>query len=279
MAMADLNFDPGYVEPGFQALCDRAPGASVYPYGAFRTEWGPIFHRGRLDGSARLLCIGQDPAQHEALVRRVLVGTAGHRAQGFLAKIGLTRSYVMVNTFLYSVYGQSGGEEHIRDAAIAKYRNAWIERLLAPGSMQAVVAFGGLADQAWKAFLSDPANSQWTKLPYRHVPHPTSPEGAGGTRAQVKTAIKAMLAAWNTAIVALRAVVTRDPDGSADFAPFGSAFLKAELPLVPAFDLPAGTPAWMQGESGWATRSGTTAALKRRTIVVRVPNGVIVPGR
>ncbi len=41
--------------------------------------------------------------------RRALVGETGRRAQGFLAKVGITTSYVMVNTFLYSVYGQSGG--------------------------------------------------------------------------------------------------------------------------------------------------------------------------
>ncbi len=31
----------------------------------FRVEWGPIFLRGRLDGPARVLVIGRDPAQHE----------------------------------------------------------------------------------------------------------------------------------------------------------------------------------------------------------------------
>jgi hypothetical protein len=69
-----LNFDPGYIREPFATLCDQAPDASIYPYSAFRTEWGPIFHRGRLDGSARVLCIGQDPAEHEAVVRRILVG-------------------------------------------------------------------------------------------------------------------------------------------------------------------------------------------------------------
>jgi hypothetical protein len=34
-------------------------------------EWGPILHRGRLDGTARILVIGQDPAQHETVVRRI----------------------------------------------------------------------------------------------------------------------------------------------------------------------------------------------------------------
>ena len=45
-------------------------------------------------------------------MRRILVGEAGHRTQGLLAKLGIDRSYLMVNTFLYSVYGQAGGEQH-----------------------------------------------------------------------------------------------------------------------------------------------------------------------
>jgi hypothetical protein len=85
-------------------------------------EWGPIFHRGRLDGSARVLVVGQDPGQHESVARRILVGEAGHRVQGFLWKLGLERSYVMVNAFLYSVYGQAGGERHAGDQAIPSYR-------------------------------------------------------------------------------------------------------------------------------------------------------------
>ena len=269
-----LTFDPGYIREPFQSLCDQAPDASIYPYGAFRTEWGPIFHRGRLDGSARVLCIGQDPAEHEAVVRRILVGTAGHRVQGFLAKLGISRSYVLLNTFLYSVYGQSGGDQHIGDANIAQYRNQWLSAVVATAPIQAVVAFGGLADRAWTMFLADPTNAAGKELPYQHVPHPTSPEGAGGTPAQIAAATAAMLAKWNAAIAKLRPGI-KNPDTSSAFVPYGVAFLSEELPGVPAFDLPAGTPAWMEGASGWATRTGATAALKRRTITVEVPDGII----
>lgn len=269
-----LNFDPGYIREPFATLCDRAPDASIYPYSAFRTEWGPIFHRGRLDGSARVLCIGQDPAEHEAVVRRILVGTAGHRVQGFLAKLGMTHSYVLLNTFLYSVYGQSGGDQHIGDANIARYRNEWISAVIATAAAQAVVAFGGLADKAWTLFLADPANSACKQLPYQHVPHPTSPDGAGGTPAQIAAATAQMLAKWNTAIQQLRLAI-KNPDTNSAFVPYGADFVAEELPAIPAFDLPAGTPGWMQGQSGWAARTGATAALKRRTITVEVPDGII----
>jgi hypothetical protein len=269
-----LSFDPGYTKDPFLTLCDEVPGPSVYPYAAFRTEWGPIFHRGRLDGTAKVLCIGQDPAEHEAAVRRILVGTAGHRGQGFLAKMGITRSYTLINTFLYSVYGNTGGAQHVRDVAITKYRNQWISAVLASSAIETVVAFGALADQAWSAFLAVPANASFKTLPYAHVPHPTSPDSAGGTPAQVAAATKAMLLQWNHAIQSLRPAI-KHPDTTGAFVPYGAAFLPTELPSIPGFDLPAGTPAWMQGASGWATRTGTTAMLKRRTIQVEVPPGVI----
>ena len=268
------TFDPGYDREPYQTLCDQAPGATIYPYNAFRVEWGPIFHRGRLDGTARLLCIGQDPAEHEAVVRRILVGTAGHRVQGFLVKLGLDRSYVHVNTFLYSVYGQTGGNQHIGDPKITQYRNRWFSALLSTGSIEAVVAFGSLADTAWRAYIGDPANAAMRNLSYQHIPHPTSPEGAGGTPEQIKAATQAMLAKWNVAIEALRGAI-KHPDAIRPFVAYGSDFLPAELPAIPGFDLPAGMPAWMQGDSGWATRTGTTPALKRRTITVEVPDGII----
>src|SRR3954462_1018142 len=131
-------FDPGYGEAPFDSLVAAYSGANVYKGSDFRIEWGPVFHRGRLDGSARVLVIGQDPAQHETIARRILVGEAGHRLQGFLAKLGIDRSYVLINTFLYSVYGQGGGNKHKADKQIAAYRNRWLKAILAPGKIDAV---------------------------------------------------------------------------------------------------------------------------------------------
>jgi hypothetical protein len=70
--------------------------------------------------------IGQDPAQTETIVRRILVGEAGHRTQGLMAKLGITRSYLLVNTFLYSVYGSPGGDANVTDPNIAAYRHRWL---------------------------------------------------------------------------------------------------------------------------------------------------------
>src|SRR3712207_7760306 len=48
------DFDPGPVEEPFASLARRYHGPNVYPPADFRVEWGPIFHRGRLDNTARL---------------------------------------------------------------------------------------------------------------------------------------------------------------------------------------------------------------------------------
>jgi len=67
-------------------LCADSPEASVYLSDQFWLDGGPIFNRGPLDGSARLLITGQDPAQHETIV----------------AKLGITRSYAFMITYLYT---------------------------------------------------------------------------------------------------------------------------------------------------------------------------------
>jgi hypothetical protein len=158
------EFDPGYGSQPFQDLVRDYPGETVYPTKDFRTEWGPIFHRGRLDGTARVLVLGQDPAQHETIARRILVGEAGQRIQGFLAKLGIDRSYLMVNTFLYSVYGQGGGYRHRDDRAIAAYRNRWIDAIVSNNSIDAVVALGQLADGAWHSYLKTTTGSTFGGL-------------------------------------------------------------------------------------------------------------------
>src|SRR5215813_9466246 len=135
------TFDSGYFAEPFRTLCMNYPESDVYVPDRFRVEWGPIFHRGRLDGSARVLVIGQDPAQHETIVRRILVGEAGRRLQGFLAKLGITTSYVLVNTFLYSVYGSVKAKTK-EDPRLIAYRNRWLDALLIGQQVEAVVSLG-----------------------------------------------------------------------------------------------------------------------------------------
>jgi hypothetical protein len=53
-----LDFDPDYRAP-YDQLCREFPDETVYPAKDFGIKWGPVFHRGRLDGTARVLAIGQ----------------------------------------------------------------------------------------------------------------------------------------------------------------------------------------------------------------------------
>jgi len=102
-----------------------------------------------------VLVIGQDPAQHENVARRILVGEAGHRIQGFLAKLGITESYAMHNTFLYSLAGSSGSSMWNK-GLVAAYRHRWLDAMFDTSPIQAVVALGTRADQAWSGQPSCP---------------------------------------------------------------------------------------------------------------------------
>jgi hypothetical protein len=266
------EFDQGPIAEPFLTLAQDYPGAETYPAQAFRVEWGPIFHRGRLDGSARVLVIGQDPAASEDITRRILVGAAGHRIQGFLAKLGITRSYVMVNTFLYSVYGQSGGEDHKDDAAIIAYRNGWLTALASTAQFDAVIALGQLADDAWSKFTTE-AGPASAALPYAHITHPTEPESSsGGDPGKLAQAIKAMLANWNTALGQLHPHITH-PDVPGPLTLYGETFAPGDLVEIPEADLPPGLPDWMRSPAAWAQRTGNTAADKRATITITIPSG------
>jgi hypothetical protein len=261
------GFDPGYSSEPFRSLVAEVPGASVYPAADFRLEWGPIFHRGRLDGSARVLVLGQDPAQHETILRRILVGEAGHRIQGFLWKLGIERSYVMVNTFVYSVFGQGRGNKHRHTPQIRAYRNRWLAALLQPGKIEAVVALGSLANSAWQDFLASPEGSG-VQVPFQQITHPTQPEAAGGSAAVRAAATKVMLANWNAALEALHPLPHRDTQRN--LVRYGSGFKANEKRLIPEEDTPPWAPEWMRADDGWADRPGRGLA-KRRQILVTVP--------
>lgn len=262
-------FCPGYVKSVFKSLVQDYPAAPVYPSTAFRTEWGPIFHRGRLDGSSRLLVIGQDPAQHEVVARRILVGTAGKRAQGLVNRLGFTRSYTFINTFLYSVLG-SKGASHMQDAGIVQYRNRWIKAILDTNPIEGVLAFGGLANTAWTQWLASPQAAGRPALPFQHLTHPTWPESSAKSNAAHTAAIKTMLVNWNAGMQAIKPLLAT-PDTPTPLALYGNSFKSTDLPDIPMEDLPAGLPVWMSTEERWADRKGATSELKRRTIVTTVP--------
>jgi uracil-DNA glycosylase len=263
------EFCPGYNRRPYSGLVLDYPGAETYPAADFRVEWGPVFHRGRLDGSARVVVLGQDPAQHETIARRILVGEAGQRVQGLMAKLGLSRSYVMVNTFLYSVYGQGGGERHRDDPAIAAYRNRWLDALTRSMSVTAVVTLGTLAAKAYDDWAATRPTVA-ARLHHAVLRHPTAPESAsGGDHVKWLAATKDLLKNWNAALPALYDAV--EQEAPTPLKTYGSGWRSGDLVEIPERDLPAGSPAWMRSLEPWADRVGRTAETKRATIVVTVP--------
>jgi hypothetical protein len=267
------TFDPGCFAEPFRTLCMNYPESDVYVPDQFRVEWGPIFHRGRLDGSARVLVIGQDPAQHETIVRRVLVGEAGKRLQGLLGKLGITGSYVIINTFLYSVYG-SVKAATARDAKLIAYRNSWLDALLIGQKVEAVIALGTAADAAWQVWKQTP-NGKTFSVAYAPVTHPTEPESSSKhDKKKLAAATKKLLANWNSGLQALSPSV-KHPDVATVLVPYGDAWAAGDRPEIPEADIPAGLPSWMHEQDGWATRLGADAKAKRRNITIKVPTGIV----
>jgi hypothetical protein len=261
------GFDPGPRRAGFLDLMDAAPGSDAYPFADFRAEWGPVFYRGRLDGSARILVLGQDPGQHECIARRAMVGEAGRRVQGFLAKLGITRSYVILNAFLYCVANQGGADTHRDGPAIRGDRDAWLTAIFTARRPDAVVAFGRAAEAMYRGWE---ARHGAGGVPFEEVPHPTSPRPGPGV--SMAEATRRMLVTWNAALDRIFPAITVRDVPTPAFVPYGVDLGPGDLPTIPPFDFPAGAPAWMWGADPWAERGDpTTDAPHRARIVVTVP--------
>ena len=221
------TFDSGPPGPWAQ-LFDQAPLAAYvgHPSDRFRTEFAPVYYRGRLDGSARVLVVGQDPSTDEILAQRILVGEAGQRVQRLLTKLGVARSYVMFNTFLFGVHGQFDSTLRTISSTnpICSYRNSLLDRVVASNQIQAVLAIGKAAQHAV---------AQW-------------PGAAGLTRFDLMhpTALGGVTADWNAALPALQAAIPADPGVAPDPTPFGATFTPADLQPIPREDLPFGLPSW-----------------------------------
>jgi uracil-DNA glycosylase len=225
------EFDPGPPQP-FHDLFDHAPD-----YGPVRQhfwfDWGPVFYRGRLDGTARVLCVASDPGPTERVAGRTLVGDAGQRVQGFLAKLGLTRSYICLNAFSFALFPSHGqaGKAVVADPDMTAWRNQVFDAIKTP-NLQVVVAFGAFAEQAVELW---PGRAGLTVA---KVPHPSSRNAT------------TLLNEWRAKIGQLRAVVTPDPDGDATGPNYGTSFGNADYAPIPRRDLPFGVPPWL-GDDAW----------------------------
>src|SRR5215217_6021153 len=142
-----MEFDAGPPRE-FAEVFTRLPNCEPYRE-HFWYDWGPIFYRGRLDGSARVLCVASDSGPTERVAMRTLVGDAGQRVQGLLTKVGLTRSCVCLNAFVYALHPSSfsEGRQILRDPQQLSWCNELFDKVKGP-NLQAIIAFGVQAQDA-----------------------------------------------------------------------------------------------------------------------------------
>ncbi|WP_328350074.1 hypothetical protein OG976_14815 [Mycobacterium sp. NBC_00419] len=230
------RFDGGPPQPfaeHFATLPEIAP--QYRPY--FWYDWGPVFYRGRLDGSARLLGIGSDPGPTERLVGRTLIGDAGQRTQGLLTKIGLTRSYILVNAYPVAVHPSnvSQAKPVLSDPQQLAWRNHFYDMLVTP-NLEVIVALGANASAAVKLWTTRP------NVALFELPHPSNHDET------------LLLNKWRAALPQLRAAITPDADGDPTGPTYGATFEESDYQRIPAADLPFGLPPWI-GDDSWGRRA------------------------
>lgn len=240
---AGIDHDPG-PDADWTIFFATAPLATYQAHPVdFRLEFGPVYYRGRLDGTARVLIVGQDPAANELVGHRAFVGASGQRIQGFLRRLGILRDYVMVNTYLYPVRGQFFGslEALAHEPTILGFRNALLDRIAERNPLEAVISVGRAAQDSvdrWPGAAS---------LTTQAITHPSALDHS------------ALLANWNEGLAVLRPAVEPEADVAVDDTDYGDDFTPADHEPIPRRDLPFGVPEW-HGVGSHATRA-------------RLPNG------
>lgn len=293
------GFDAGPAEP-FASHLANAPGYPPSPPYAdadgvymgidfnevYWDDWGPVFYRGRLDGSARLLVIASDPGPTECLpfVRRGLVGDAGQRVQGLLDKLGLTRSYTLVNAFIYATRPSnvSKSVKLLRDSPDhADWRDAFYDMIVAENDLQAVLLLGGQSQKAFDQWNRSRQDRGLSDLEQElTVVYATHPSAGGHMGAWDSDRSKDMATAYRDAVTALRAVITPDDPAGPRLPNYGEVITEFDYGVIPQADLPetAREHAWLRDMSYARNRlkgshKNPVRRIGRLTLEIRPPSG------
>lgn len=264
------EFDPGpppnrkwariFAEtPNYRAIGKAATGKEL-----FRWHFGPMFYRGRLaDGAVKVLVIGQEGAQDESLAHRSFSGGTGARMQHFLRHLGITESYLFLNTFVYPIFGQYDAElkplAQGPTSPIVKHRHALFDYVVERNDVRLVIAVGTAAKESVATWVAahggtcavgpkDVSKCDLTvispKLKAVGVVHPGG-AGKGGSTAAIKADfVKALktIETWAAADPSWLPVDAGATRGSATSYKYASA-------PIPFRDLPFGV-AWRVGRGG-----------------------------
>ena len=124
----------------------------------FRWHFGPMFYRGRLgDNQVKVLIVGQEGAQDESLSHRSFTGGTGARMQHLLTHLGIDRSYLFLNTFVYPIFDQYNGllptiAQHPA-SPIARHRTEILDYAAERNDLQLAIAVGRAAKESLASWV------------------------------------------------------------------------------------------------------------------------------
>lgn len=238
----------GWAELFAQTPDYRSLGVAALGREAFRWHFGPMFYRGRLaDGAVSVLVVGQEGAQDESLAHRGFVGGTGSRLQHLLRFLGITRSYLFLNTFVYPIFGQYG--QPLRPLAqgpgspIVQHRHELFERVAATGPLRLVIAVGTAAQEAVATWNAMRGGSLPPRVRTVHVVHPGA--AAAGSGAQVRASFARAAEQIGRWVRDDPTWLPADPGAARDLT---RPYVLGSAP-VPFADLPFGVP-WRLGSGG-----------------------------
>lgn len=153
------NYDPGPAKgsswaelfgqtPNYRSLGKAILGGSQEK---FRWKFGPMWYRGRLGfNEVQAFVVGQEGAQDENVSNRAFTGSTGTKTQKFLNHLGISRSYLFLNTFVYTINGQLDGDpafewmEQNEASPIVEYRHKLFDNVavMNPDSLALMMGIG-----------------------------------------------------------------------------------------------------------------------------------------
>jgi len=136
----------------------RAFGKAVTGREEFRWHFGPMFYRGRLgDNQVKVLIVGQEGAQDESLSHRSFTGGTGGRMQNLLNHLGITESYLFMNTFVYPIFGQYDGDNRLiaqhPESPVRKHREQLFDYVVARNDLHLAIAVGLAAKESLASWV------------------------------------------------------------------------------------------------------------------------------
>jgi uracil-DNA glycosylase len=236
----------------------RGFGVAMSGNEEFRWHFGPMFYRGRLgDHQVKVLVVGQEGAQDESLSHRSFTGGTGGRMQHLLTHLGINRSYLFLNTFVYPIFGQYNGllpviAQHPA-SPMAQHRRELFDYVVSRNDLHLAIAVGRAAKESLASWVeahggtADPDNLHLADAsvisPHLRMVGVLHPGGAGKGGA-----VTAIVASFKAAINNVHQWIDDDPT----WLPIDAGATRTTTPYtyssdpIPFADFPYGV-AWRLG--------------------------------